>query len=191
MPYYRDKNPIHNEMNRKQDKYKWLIALLAVVMASMALATPEQDTGLAEKAYNAGDLPKAIEILRKAAVQGYAPAQVLLGEVLDYAEEDEEAVRWLRKAAEQGNAAGELGLGVMYLKGEGVVQDSEKSLYWCMRAAEQNYLPAVEYLARGYRMGDFGPGVNVEQAQFWEAKASALKSNAATEKTKVKQGERK
>lgn len=176
-------------MNNKRGKNKWLVVLLVAAMVSTAFATPEEDTELAEKAYNAGDLPKTIALLGKAAVQGYAPAQVRLGEVLDYAEEDEEAVRWYRKAIEQGSAAGELGLGIMYLKGEGVAQDSEKALYWVGRAAGKNYLPAVEYLARGYRVGDFGSGVNIEQAEFWEAKAISLKSNIAAEKAKVKQGE--
>lgn len=157
----------------------------------MAFANPEQDTELAEKAFNAGDLPKTLELLRKAAAQSYAPAQVRLGEVLDYAEEDEEAVRWFNIAVEQGSAAGELSLGFMYLKGEGVEQDFEKALYWIRRAAEQNYFPAAEFLARGYRMGGFGSGVDIEQAQFWEARASALKSSTAAEKTETTQGEGK
>lgn len=188
---YCDRNLVCNEMSKRQSKSKWLIAVLAAAMASMAFADPEQDAALAEKAYDAGDVPVAIKLFRKAAVQNFIPAQVRLAEVLDYAEEDEEAVRWLRMAAEQGSAAGELGLGIMYLKGEGVEQDSEKAMYWFRSAAEQNYVPAVEYLARVYRMGDVGLVVDIEQAQFWEARANTLKNSTAAEKTKIKQGEGK
>lgn len=170
---------------------KGLFAVLIMAMAAVALADPEQDTGLAEKAFNAGDLPKTLELLRKAAAQSYVPAQVRLGEILDYAEEDEEAVRWFNIAVEQGSAAGELNLGAMYLKGEGVGQDFEKALYWIRRAAEQNYFPAAEFLARGYRMGGLGSGVDIEQAQLWEARASAMKNSTAAENPmeKTKQGE--
>lgn len=155
-------------------------------MVQVAFADPGRDAGLAEKAYNAGDLPGAMELLRKAAVQSYAPAQVRLAELLDAAEEDEEAVRWLRIAAEQGSAAGELGLGGMYLKGEGVERDPVKAIYWFRRAAEQNYLPAVELLARGYRTGGFGSEADIKLAQFWENRASALKDSMAAEKIKAR-----
>ncbi|TAN73710.1 MAG: sel1 repeat family protein [Gallionella sp.] len=176
-------------MSGKQGK--WLLAVSAAAMAAMAFAGPEQDAELAEKAYGAGDVPGAMELFRKAAAQNNAGAQVRLAELLDAGDEDEEAVRWLRKAAEQGSAAGELGLGLMYLKGEGIGRDSEKAIYWFRRAAERNYLPAVEFLARGYRMGGFGAGVDIEQAQFWEARVGALKGSTAAEKTKTKQGEAK
>lgn len=167
---------------------KRLFALLTLAMASAAFAGPEQDTALAEKAFNAGDLPKALEFLRKAAVLSYAPAQVRLGELLDYAEENEEAVRWFNIAIEQGSAAGELGLGIMYLKGEGVKRDAEKALYWIVHAAEQNYLPAMELLIYGYRDGGLGSAPNIEQAQFWEAKVGALKNSAAAEKNRQGEG---
>lgn len=106
-------------------------------------ATPEEDTELAEKAFEAWDLPKTLELLRKAAAQSYAPAQVRLGGILDYSEDDEKAVRWFSIAVEQGSAAGALRTGL--LAGSGV------SGSWL-----QN--------------GKFRLGAGIEQAKFWEAR---------------------
>lgn len=168
-------------MNIKQGK--WLFAILAVAMALAALADPAQDTELAEKAYNSENLPGAMELLSKAALQSYTPAQVRYAELLDYAEDDEKAVFWYKIAIEQGSPAGEMGLGIMYFKGEGVKQDTEKSLYWIRHSAEQNYLPAVEYLVNFYR----GEAKKWEDtSRFLKAKAAAEK--AASEKAAVKPG---
>lgn len=158
-------------MNIKQ--VKWLFAVLAVVMASVVLADPAQDVELAEKALHEDDLPKAMELYKAAALQSYAPAQVRYAELLDDAEENETAVFWFKIATEQGSAAGEMGLGAMYIKGEGVKPDPDKGLYWIRHAAEQNYLPAVDLLVKTYQ----------GQAQFWEEKAAFLKAKADAERT--------
>ncbi|MDH4234431.1 MAG: hypothetical protein OEV15_04780 [Gallionella sp.] len=160
-------------MNIKQGK--WLFAVLAVAMASMALADPAQDTELAEKEYKSDNLIRALELFGNAAMQGYAPAQVRYAELLDYAEEDEKSVFWYQIAVEQGSAAAEMGLGMMYLKGDGVKQDAEKSLYWIRHSAEQSYLPAVEYLVNYYR----------GEAKKWEDAAKFLKEKAAAEKAAI------
>lgn len=154
---------------------KWLFAALTMVMGSVAFADPVQDAELAElaeKAIYADDLPKAMELLNKAALQGYAPAQARLGDILDIAEDKERAVFWYNISVEAGSAAGEMGLGNMYLKGEGVKKDADKGVYWIRRAAEQNYLPAMELLVKTLR----------HQAQIWEDKAEAMKVNLAAEK---------
>jgi len=141
-------------------------------MTSAALADPVHDAELAEKAIEVQDLPRAMELFRAAALQSYAPAQIRYAELLDAAEEDELAVFWYRIAIEQGSAAGEMGLGGMYLKGEGVKKDEEKALSLIQHAA-QSYLPAAELLEKYYR----------DQAKFWEGKASSLKAKATAEKT--------
>jgi len=106
-------------------KFQLACAMLCGLVAQGALAGPQQDADLAEKEFARGDLVAAMSLWRKAAQEGYAPAQARLGDVLDKAEEDQEAVEWYRKAAAQGNSAGEDGLGQMYAKGEGVKQDFE------------------------------------------------------------------
>jgi TPR repeat protein len=171
----------------------WLgIALISLVVP-FALAGPEQDTELAEKEFARGDLAVSMALWRKAAQQGYAPAQVRLGDILDKAEEDEEAVTWYRKAAEQGSAAGEYGLGQMYAKGEGVQKDFDQARLFILRSAEKNYLPAVTLMMEAYRAGSLGVNRDLVQARQWESKVQALsprtEAAAVTDAKKTKTGD--
>ena len=149
-------------------------AVMFGLVAQGALAGPQQDTDLAEKEFARGNLVVAMSLWRKAAEEGYAPAQARLGDVLDTAEEDQEAVEWYRKAAAQGNAAGEDGLGQMYAKGEGVKQDFEMARTYILRAAEKNHVPAVKLMMESYRVGGLGLAIDKEKADEWEAKVIAL-----------------
>lgn len=155
-------------------KYLAVVAASWSLLAPWAVAGPEQDTELAEKEFARGDLVVSMSLWRKAAEAGYAPAQVRLGDILDKAEEDVEAVDWYRKAAAQGNAAGEYGLGQMYLKGEGVKKDNEQARVNILRAAEKDYLPAVLLMMEAYRTGGMGLAVDLGKADEWEAKVMAL-----------------
>lgn len=148
--------------------------LLWGLITPSAVANPKQDTELAEKEFARGDLVASLALWTKAAQQGYAPAQVRLGFILDKAEEDEQAVDWYRKAAAQGNAAGEYGLGQMYAKGEGVKKDFEQARSYILRAAEKNYLDALVLMMNVYRTGGLGLSVDNVQADAWEAKLIAL-----------------
>jgi len=172
----------------------WVSILAFCLVSPLALAEPAEDTARAEAAYRTGDMVKAMTLWRQAANQNYAVAQARLGEVLDVAEQDEEAVSWFRKAAEQGNAAGEFGLGHMYASGEGIEKDIGKALYWIRRAADQDYLLAVEMLSRAYQIGDLGLSVDMQQSKLWENRGSAIKNSAdAAAKTieKTEQGQGK
>lgn len=148
--------------------------VLWALMAPWAAAAPEQDTEVAEKEFARGDLVVSMSLWRRAAEQGYAPAQSRLGDILDAAEEDEEAVTWYRKAAEQKNAAGEYGLGQMYAKGEGVTKDFEQARIYILRAAEQGYLFAAVAMMEAYRVGGMGLAKDAEKAAAWESKVVAI-----------------
>lgn len=160
------------------------------LLSAVALADPAQDTAHAEEAFRAGDLVKAMALLKRAAEQNHPPAMARLGEFLDLAEENEEAVRWFRKAVDLGSAAGEFGLGRMYAAGEGIEKNAEKAVYWIRRAAEKDYLPAVEMMAQAYRMGDLGLVIDAKQSQFWEMRMQTLKKDVSSGKPmdKSKQG---
>ena len=154
--------------------YRLGCAVLCGLVASAAIAGPQQDTESAEREFARGDIFAAMGLWRKAAQEGYAPAQTRLAEILDKAEEDQEAFEWFRKAAEQGYAAGEDGLGQMYAKGEGVKKDFEMARTYVLRAAEKNYVPAVKLMMNVYRSGGLGLAVDATKAEEWEAKVMAL-----------------
>lgn len=151
------------------------VALLLALAAGAAFAgTPEEDYKSGQGAYLSGDVIGALGALRRAAGQGYAPAQALLGEILDRAEFNEEALAWYRKAAEQGNASGEYGLGTMYLAGEGTPADRSQALFWFKRAAERDHREAIIALAQALMNPVAGEAIDDEAAQRWVRRAAAL-----------------
>ncbi len=152
-----------------------LSALLCFTVAAAQGATPQADLDRAEESLRNGDLPTALGLIQGAAESGYAPAQARLGEILDKAEDDKQAVAWYRKAAEQGNAAGMFGLGVEYLTGEGIKKDLQQAYVWILRAAEKDYLMAMDTLAGAYRNGGLGQEIDFNKANYWAAKADALR----------------
>lgn len=106
-----------------------------------------------KKLISIGNMMDGLVAARKLALQDYAPAQVVLGEFLDGADEDEEAVGWYMMAAHQGDVDGEFGLGNMYLKGEGVKRNPEKALYWIKQAYDKGQMNAIRVMAAAYKMG--------------------------------------
>lgn len=148
-------------------------ALLAGIVP-VAMAGPQEDTEQAVKEFERGNLVGAMQLWRKAAEAGHAPAQVWLGEILDKSEEDEEAFTWYRKAADQGDAGGEFGLGQMYAKGEGVKQDNEKARAHILRAAEKNHLSAAIAMRDIYKNGTYGVAVDRTESEKWDAKVKEI-----------------
>jgi hypothetical protein len=115
--------------------------------------------------------------LRRAADAGHPAAQVLLGDILDQAEFDEEALAWYRKAAEQGDAAGEYSVGGMYFVGEGVKKDLNQAYFWFLRAADKKHGPATIALANAYiraEQGELPAAPDKTQAAEWLRKAAEL-----------------
>ena len=66
-----------------------------------------------------------------------------------------EAMRYLRQSAESGHAESQLQLGQMHYHGDGVGEDYNEALRWCLKAAEQNHLSACVFSGMIYgRKGD-------------------------------------
>ena len=169
----------------------WFVALMLLTgTAASASETPEQIFQRATQTLGRGDLITGMGLLRKSAEAGHAPAQARLGDILDKAEEDKEAVAWYRKAAEQGNAAGEFGLGMEYASGEGVPKDMEQAREWVLRAAEQGHQSAVETLAMAYRIGGLGLAPDAGQARIWGERAESIRA-ADPRQAPVKQADNK
>jgi uncharacterized protein len=93
--------------------------------------------------------------LRKAADQGFAPAQRGVGEMygqgqgtrVDYAE----AMRWVRRAADQGDAIGLYGVGSIYANGFGVPRDMQQARLWIAKSAAAGFGPAQQWLRANSR----------------------------------------
>lgn len=150
--------------------------LLVFVMSSAAGASSADQEKLlkrADKLLNNNDIVKSMELYRKLADEGYAPAQSRLGYILDQSEENEEAVRLYRLAANQGYPGGEHGLGVMYLKGEGVEKDNAKGVELITRAAKKGYVKAIKTMITAYKKGLYNLDVDPEKASLWESRLKA------------------
>lgn len=207
--------------------FRLVLIYLAVILLGgyvvSALAAPEDDYQEGLRAYRTGDMVRAMSTLRKGADAGHAPAQALLGVVLEKADYPQEAAEYYRKAADQGNADGRFGLGMMYITGNGMKQDPgqarplivmaadqghtqainmlaesaikgkaglfrqeidpKEALAWIRRAADGNYIPALEYLGRAYRQGLLGLAVDVKQAQAFENRVKKLRAAAGSKPT--------
>lgn len=121
------------------------------------------------------DYAKALDLFRKAATQGYAPAQFFLAEMygngMGVSQDYTLAVTWYSKAAEQGFVNAEFVLGVMYHDGQGVSQDYGKAMELLSQAADLDNAQAQFCIGEMYL---FGQGVPVDygKALQWLRKAA-------------------
>jgi len=151
----------------------WIVFVLLVLAAAGVSAGPEEDYEKGRDAYLKDDVVRAMGLLEASAAEGYTPAQVLLAEILDKAEEDGRAFELYTAAAANGSAAAELGLGGMYASGEGVERDYDEARMWITRSAEQGHGPAMVLLAVAYQQGKLGLEVDPDKAKEWLEKAAA------------------
>lgn len=114
-----------------------------------------------------GDRTEAIHWYRKAALQGDARAENIMGLAYykghgvprDYLK----AVSWYRKAARQGSAHAENNLGKAYYFGQGVPQDYTTAVYWFQLAAQRGLVNAEANLGDAYANG-LGVAKNIPEA---------------------------
>lgn len=132
------------------------LTLFSLFAIGSALAGPQEDYNAGRKAYLAGDVVGAMPALRRAADEGYAPAQSLYGYILDKAQYNEEAAQYFRRAADQGDADGQYGLAMLYAAGEGVGRDSAAARDWLERAGNQGHKLAVVALSQAFLAGSLG-----------------------------------
>lgn len=130
---------------------------------------------------------EALRWYRKAANQGIARAQAILGiahmsgrgVVKDLAE----AAKWLRKAADQGDDRGQAGLGSLYMDGlGGLPRDPAEAIKWFRRSAEQGNANAQVFLGEAYESGLAGLPRDPAAARLWLGKAAEQGHPGAAEK---------
>lgn len=164
----------------------FLVAGLALGASAFAAAEDEMKAGL--QAYRIGDVRTAISILRKSADAGHAPSQALLGEILDVAEQNEEAVRYLRLAAAQGFAEGVYRLAAMQASGEGTPRDMNAARQGMLKAAEAGHPLAIQTVALAYIKGGLALSDaerTSPEALAWIQKAAAQDSLPAIDRLAV------
>jgi uncharacterized protein len=133
--------------------------ILATALAPLAaIAGPVEDFAAGDAAYRRGDVRAAIASLRKAADAGHVRAQVLLGTILDAAEQDEEAATYLGKAAALGDPEGTYLLAGLYSSGEGVPKDPARARALFESAAAKGHRESVFALASAHLSGGLGLG---------------------------------
>jgi TPR repeat protein len=141
-----------------------------------------RETGTPAYKYRSrADTAKALKWFRKAAEQGHAKAQCVLGYYccrdanfgflahvsFFFVERNEiEGVKWFRKAAVQNYAEGQNNLGNCYANGQGVERDEVEAVKWYRKAAEQNYDYAQKNLGCCYRDGQ-GVTKDIVEACKW------------------------
>ncbi len=103
------------------------------------------------------DETEAVKLIRLAAEQGDADAQINLGGMYfngqGVPKDDTEAAKWTRLSAEQGNASAQVHLGWMVLKGTGIPKDETEGVRWITLSAEQGKPGAQYSLAWLYHEG--------------------------------------
>ena len=129
--------------------------------------TSEEYVELAEQAFEKADIVSAMNYYRKAANNGYAPAQNRLAYLLDKSEENEAAIEWYRKAAAQNEAEAQFNLARLYAAGEGIKQDTKLAHQLFTKSAEQQYSPAIRVLALANERGQLGQRIDYEKSRHW------------------------
>lgn len=155
--------------------------LLAVALLGGSLPAwageASDDLKAGVEAFNRGDLPGAMVLYERAAEAGSPEAQVRLAYLLDYAEDNEEAVHWYRAAADQDYPDGIAGLAAMYAKGEGVAQDQNKARMLFEKAGEAGHAGSIRVLISAYEKGGLDVEKDATRAAYWKDKQASLGSN--------------
>lgn len=161
-------------MNKKRALYPRTLFYIILMMCSNSFAYGNAmiDGNQGIKEFRKGNLIEAMKLLNSSARQGYAPAQNTLAYILDQSEENDRAFHWFQQAALQGHPAGQLGLGSMYAKGEGVTKDLIKAGLWIKKSAQQVHVPAMRTYAYALELGQLGFTQDTQSAGQWYLKAA-------------------
>ena len=129
---------------------------------------------------------EALDLYRKAAVQGDPDGMFGLGAMLAAGEglkkkEPEEARAWILKAAELGHKQATNVMAQAYMKSELGLREADRdsaiAFQWVKRAAENDYLPAVDALVAAYSVGNiWGLAPNKAIADEYQAQANRIRN---------------
>ena len=139
------------------------------------------------------DIPKALEYLKRSAVQGNHFAQYRLGKLYlmdeDVKKDIPTALQFLIAAAEQNNQYAQYTLGKLYLMGKDVPRDKDTAVRWLTLSAAQGNLYAQFFLDH---MDDFRePSALLAGTRLLHHMSRIFSDNAPTLKTSGQRTDRK
>lgn len=126
--------------------YRFLLATIAgiAILFGIILSLPSVKYDTPEKMFQRGstfaqkgNIKKTIRWYRKAAEQGHAEAQYILGDFyyngVGVTPDTIQAVEWYRKAAEQGHTSAQHMMGIAYENGYGIERSEPTAIEWSVR----------------------------------------------------------
>jgi uncharacterized protein len=136
-----------------------------------------QEISVRQESFRSPNLNEALKWCRKAAVEGNAEAQLIMGQFYiierrGHKRDAKEAAIWWQQAANQGNSTALHALGRLYDAGNGVPQDHmmARNLY-LQSAAHGNKAQAPYYLGESYS-SSYGTGPDYIEAFNWYKKSA-------------------
>ena len=120
---------------------------------------------------------KSFQWFRKAADQGYAPAEKDLGVLYlkghGLPKNNSKGIYWIEKSADQGYAPAEAAICFLYYNGDGVPKDGVESMKWCHKAADQGDAIAEYFFGVANYVGYASVPKNYKKAIYWLKKSAA------------------
>jgi hypothetical protein len=167
-----------------------------VSMSDLKKMTIEEKFEYASLAFNNDEVDKAdicIEVFRKLANEGFAPAQYQLAECyfsgFGVKQNYQQSATWHNKAAGQGFAMSQLMLGYKYELAQGCIQNYQNAAKWYRKAADQNEPEAQYRLGLLYIDGN-GVIQNEKKGSALIESAASQGHPEATEWIKAKSGKK-
>ena len=152
-----------------------LLVILLFFLSCVTSAAIASQMDEALQAFQAGDLPEAINIWTSEATRGDSDAQYILGTLYydgnGVSQSYSEAVTWFQASAEQGYVLAQNALANMYFSGKGVPVDNELAAKWWLLAAEKGMSDSQNNMGIAYRDG-IGVSQDSEAAIKWFEKAA-------------------
>ncbi|CAN4276821.1 Sel1-like repeat [Methylophilaceae bacterium] len=110
----------------------------------------EAQSSLGFALYNK-DFNEALVWFKKAADGGDIHTILFVAAHYSIASNNSEALNWYKMAAANGDVESNYTIGLIYEKGDGVLQDINEAQKWYEFAAENGYIPAIHSLGLAYR----------------------------------------
>jgi localization factor PodJL len=135
-----------------------------------AAGDPAATFELGQRNLVGADRTLGVTLIRRAANQGFPPAQYRLAKMHERGEgvprDIAEARRWTERAAAAGNRAAMHDLGVYYANGEGVQASMSTAAEWFRRAAELGLADSQFNMGELFERG-LGVSQNLPEAYVW------------------------